>query len=150
MTLRELFIDWLTSSRYIKSLESARIEQRQLYESLLADKSEQIKSLRIQVAGLDAECRQLRGELNPKLRQYVGRQEQKPQVKPEFAAPVDWQAEVQRIAKEQQDGTHELGRKEVHQQASNDGAPAQFGPAEFTRRWNAELDAANRSAGTTR
>ena len=129
MSIREILIDWLTSSRYIKSLESARIEQRQLYESLLADKAEQIKSLRIQVAGLDAECRQLRGELNPKLRQYVGRQEQKPAPKPEFNAPLSWEAEVQRIAKEQQDGTHELRRKEVHQQAANDGAPALVGPA---------------------
>ena len=127
MSFREILIDWLTSSRYIKSLESARIEQRQLYESLLADKAEQIKNLRIQVAGLDAECRQLRAELNPKLRQYLGKQEQKPQVKPEFNSPLDWQAEVQRIAKEQQDGTHELGRKAVHEQAANEGTPAQPG-----------------------
>jgi len=129
VSIRELFIDWLTSSRFIKSLEAANIQQRQLYESLLADKAEQIKNLRIQVAGLDAECRQLRAELNPRFakNQYLGKQEQKPQVKPEFNSPLDWQAEVQRIAKEQQDGTHELGRKAVHEQAANEGAPAQPG-----------------------
>lgn len=134
MSIREIFIDWLTSSRYIKSLESARIEQRQLYESLLADKAEQIKNLRIQVAGLDAECRQLREPWFASNRAiYPGRlvrpTEPKPPVTPAFNTPSDWQSEVARIAKEQQDGTHELGRKAVHEQAANEGAPAQPGQA---------------------
>jgi hypothetical protein len=47
MSIRELIIDWLTASRYVKWLEARHIEQRQDYTERLAEKDAQIKLLRI-------------------------------------------------------------------------------------------------------
>ena len=130
MTLRELFINWLTASRFIKSLEARIVEQRQDYTELLADKQNQIKLLRIELAGQKLECDRMRAVLMPfgsaagaafAQQQQTGN---KPPVVPAFDGPDDWQAELNKIyEKEQSDGIHEQGRKlQEHESRPGDGA----------------------------
>ena len=129
MTLRELFINWLTASRFIKSLEARIVEQRQDYTELLADKQNQIKLLRIELAGAKLECDRMRVVLMPFgspagaafAQQY--QTGNKPPAVPAFDGPDDWQAELNKIyEKEQEDGVHEQRREEVQQPASDDAA----------------------------
>ena len=129
MTLRELFIDWLTASRFIKSLEARIVEQRQDCTERLAEKDNQIKLLRIELAGTKLECDRMRAVLMPFgspagaafAQQY--QTSNKPPVIPAFDGPDDWQAELNKMyQKEQKDGIHEQGREEVHEPAADDGA----------------------------
>ena len=129
MTLRELFIDWLTSSRYIGWLEARHIEQRQDYTTLLDDKQNQIKQLRVELASAKLECDRMRAVLMPFgspsgaafAQQF--QPSQAPPVVPAFEGPDDWQAELSKMyMKEQTDGTHEHGRQEVHESSADDGA----------------------------
>ena len=129
MTFRELFINWLTASRFIKSLEARIVEQRQDYTELLADKQNQIKLLRIELAGAKLECDRMRAMLMPFgsaagaafAQQY--QTSNKPPVVPAFDGPDDWQAELNKLyKKEQEDGVHEQRREEVQQPASDDAA----------------------------
>ncbi len=129
MTLRELFIQWLTASRFIKSLEARIIEQRQDYTELIADKQNQIKLLRIELAGSKLECDRMRAVLMPFgspagaafAQQY--QTGNKPPMVPAFDGPDDWQAELNKIyEKEQSDGVSEQRREEVQQPASDDAA----------------------------
>ena len=129
MTLRELFIDWVTSSRYIAWLEDRHQEQRQLYTQWLSEKDNQIKLLRIELAGPKLECDRMRSVLMPfgsPVGAAFAQQYQtgtKPPVVPAFDGPDDWQAELNKIyEKEQSDGVHEQRWEEVHQPASNDAA----------------------------
>ena len=103
MTLRELLINWLTASRFIKSLEARIIEQRQDYTARLADKDTQIKQLRIDLATAKLECDRMRAVLMPfgspsgaayaQTFQFTG----KPPVVPAFDGPDDWQAELSKM-----------------------------------------------------
>ena len=129
MTLRELVIDWLTSSRYVKWLETRHQEQRQDYTERLAEKDSQIKHLRIELAGTKLECDRMRAVLMPFgspagaafAQQY--QTSNKPPVIPAFDGPDDWQAELNKMyEKEKEDGIHEQGREEVHEPAADDGA----------------------------
>ena len=129
MTLRELFINWLTASRFIRSLEARLIEQRQDYTELLADKQNQIKLLRIELAGAKLECDRMRSVLLPFsspagaafAKQY--QTGDKPPVVPEFDGPDDWQSELNKLyQKEKEDGVHEQRREEIRQPASDDAA----------------------------
>ena len=129
MTLRELFIQWLTASRFIKSLEARIIEQRQDYTELLADKQNQIKLLRIELAGSKLECDRMRAVLMPFGSPSGSAYAQKfeitatPPVVPAFDGPDDWQAELNKMyEKEQSDGVSEQRREEVQQPASDDAA----------------------------
>ena len=129
MTFRELFINWLTASRFIKSLEARIIEQRQDYTEILADKQNQIKLLRIELAGAKLECDRMRSVLIPFgspagaafAQQY--QTGNKPPVVPEFDGPDDWQAELNKMyAKEKEDGISEQRREEVLKQTAHDAA----------------------------
>jgi hypothetical protein len=129
MTLRELFINWLTASRFIKSLEARIVEQRMDYTELLADKQNQIKLLRIELAGTKLECDRMRAVLMPFgspagaafAQQY--QTGNKPPVVPAFEGPDDWQAELNKIyEKEQSDGVSEQRREEVLKQTAHDAA----------------------------
>ena len=129
MNFRELFINWLTASRFIKSLEARIIEQRQDYTEILADKQNQIKLLRIELTGAKLECDRMRAVLMPfgsAAGAVFAQQYQtgnKPLVVPAFDGPDDWQAELNKIyEKEQEDGVHEQRREEVQQPASDDAA----------------------------
>lgn len=117
MTLRELFINWLTASRFIQSLEARINEQRQLYTEWLAEKDSQIKQLRSELASAKG---------SPAGSAYSQRYDtppQKPPVVPEFTGPDDWVAELNReYEKEQSDGLRSEGRKEVYQPTADDGA----------------------------
>lgn len=127
MTLRELFINWLTASRFIQSLEARIVEQRQDYTERLGEKDSQIKDLRIQLAGLKIECDRMRAVLmpfgSPSGAAYSQRYEtQKPAVTPAFSGPDDWQAELNRMYEGESNGAHGNGREEVHESATDDAA----------------------------
>lgn len=130
MSVREIIIDWLTASRFIKSLEARIIEQRQDYTELIADKQNQIKLLRIELAGAKLECDRMRAVLMPFgssagaafAQQYQAGN--KPPMVPAFDGPDDWQAELNKIyEKEQSDGIHEQGRElQEHESRPGNGA----------------------------
>ena len=130
MTIRELFIDWLTSSRYIGWLEARHIEQRQDYTALLDDKQAQIKQLRVELASVKLECDRMRAVLMPFgspagaafAQQY--QTGNKPPMVPAFDGPDDWQAELNKIYEEERsDGIHEQGRElQEHESRPGNGA----------------------------
>lgn len=129
MTLRELFINWLTASRFIQSLEARLIEQRMDYTGRLGEKDARIKELRSEVATLKIECDRMRMVLLPfgspqgtlYAQRFDGRQ--KPEVVPEFTGPDDWQAELAKVIEEERKhGGHEQGREAVSKSFVDDGA----------------------------
>ena len=129
MTLRELFIDWVTSSRYIAWLEDRHQEQHQLYTQWLSEKDNQIKLLRIELAGAKLECDRMRSVLMPfgsPVGAAFAQQYQtgtKPPVVPAFDGPDDWQAELNKLyEKEQSDGIHGEGRIQEHEQSADEAA----------------------------
>lgn len=128
MTLRELFIQWLTASRFITSLENRIAEQRQDYTEHLGEKDALIHLLRTEVASLKLECDRMRSVLlptSPLGAAYAHRFDappQKPPQVPAFDGPDDWQSELNRMYAKEQDGTHGERREEVHEQATDAGA----------------------------
>ena len=115
MTLRELFIQWLTASRFIESLEARISEQRQLYTQWLAEKDAQIKQLRTEIAAM----RQFVPSLMPSLPAVPI----VPPVVPDFSGPDDWQAELNKIYhQEDANGISGEGRQEVHEPRTDDAA----------------------------
>ena len=113
MTLRELLISWLTASRFIRSLEARIVEQRQDYTEHLADKQNQIKLLRIELAGYKLECDRMRAVLMPfgsSAGAAFAQQYQtgnKPPVVPAFDGPDDWQAELNKLYEKEQETSSE-------------------------------------------
>lgn len=128
MTLRELFINWLTGSRFILSLETRIAELRQDYTERLGEKDAQIKSLRAELASSKMECDRMRAVLmpfgSPAGAAYPQRHYPTPDPPkvPAFPGPDDWQAELNKMYKEEENGLRNEGRKEVHEPASDDGS----------------------------
>ena len=132
MNLRELFINWLTASRFIQSLEARIQEQRQDFTERLAEKDARIRELKTDCAGLKLECDRMRVILmplgSPAGAVYAARYDQPvyrpPTDKPAFEGPMGWEAELQQVMEEEEkrNGSRVEGRKEVHQQAADDGA----------------------------
>jgi hypothetical protein len=115
MTLRELIIDWLTASRYVKWLEARHYETRQDYETRLSEKDEQIKALRVEVAWLRMQTQFAA--------QPVAQATAKPPVVPAFSGPDDWSAELNKLYEEEdRNGIRSDRRKEIHEQTADDGA----------------------------
>lgn len=131
MTLRELFIQWLTASRFIQSLETRYAEQRADFQERLGEKDAQIRLLRTEIASLKLECDRMRSVLLPfaspqgaaYAQQFLAPAQKPPQV-PAFTGPDDWQAELNAVIREQGEkhGTHGIGREGVHEQATDEGA----------------------------
>ena len=112
MTIRELIIDWLTASRYVKWLEARHIEQRQDHTSHLSEKDSQIKHLRIELSAVRYECDRMRSVLMPFGSPAGAAYAQKyhasaPPVVPAFDGPDDWQAELNKLYTEETNGIHE-------------------------------------------
>ena len=129
MTLRELIIDWLTSSRYVKWLETRHQEQRQDYTERLSEKDSQIKHLRVELAGTKLECDRMRAVLMPFGSPSGSAYAQKfeitatPPVVPAFDGPDDWQAELNKMyEKEKEDGIHGEGRIQEHEPSADASA----------------------------
>lgn len=129
MTLRETIVDWLTASRYVKWLEARHIEQRQDYAVIISDKDRQINSLRAELASLKLECDRMRVVLlpfgSPSGAAYAQRYQtgNKPPEVPDFTGPDDWQAELNKLYKEELDNViPEQRRQEFHESASDDAA----------------------------
>jgi len=127
MKLKELLIDWLTESRYIKALERFHVEQRQDFTQRLAEKDDQIHSLRIEIAALKMESDRMRLILmplgSPAGAQYAATYS-KPQYKPPADKPAfepvdDWQTELNKAIQEDE-RAHSQGRKELHEQGADD------------------------------
>lgn len=130
MTLRELIIDWLTESRYIRALERQHAEYRQDMTERLAEKDARIKELRTELAGLKMECDRMRLAMLP-LGSPVGKMyaaavqpQLRPPLTPKFDGPLDWTAELAAVLKqeEEQDGISSERRASVHQPAADDAA----------------------------
>jgi hypothetical protein len=105
LTIREHIIDWLTSSRYIRTLEARHQEQRQDYTERLSEKDNQIKQLRIELAGSKLECDRMRSVLmpfgSPAGAAFAQQQSStKPPMVPAFEGPDDWQAELNKLYKQ--------------------------------------------------
>lgn len=126
MTLRELFINWLTGSRFIQSLEQRIAEQRQDYTERLAEKDLLIRLLRTESASLKLECDRMRAVLmpfgSPAGSAYSQRYDttSKPPVVPEFTGPDDWSAELHKIYQEEEDGLRSERQEEIHKQTPDD------------------------------
>lgn len=117
MKLKELFIEWLTESRYIRALESFRAEQKADFNAMLADKNGQIRALRAELEAVKSECERLR---NPS-RLYQG-VTPRPPSPPAVDLPQDWQGELNRMLQEEEDGIRSPGRVQEHQPSADDGA----------------------------
>ena len=129
MTLRELFLNWLTASRFIRSLEARLVEQRQDYTERLGEKDAHIKELKSEIATLKIECDRMRTVLmpfgSPQGAMYAQRYDMqpKPAVVPEFMGPDEWQAELAKIVEEEsKHGGNGQGREAVSESFVNDGA----------------------------
>ena len=140
MSLRELLVDWLTSSRYISSLERIHAEQREDCVARLADKDAQIKALRLELALVKNENEKMRLVLMPlgsaagktfaaKFGAAANGQSDRSFVamgsareKAARSTPLDWQGELNQMLQEEEDGIQGKRRTEVHEQAANDGA----------------------------
>lgn len=133
MTIRELIIDWLTASRYVKWLEARHQDQRQFYTEWLAEKDAQIHSLRVELAGQKLECDRMRLVLMPLgspagaiyAQRFSEQPSARPPVTPAFSGPDDWQTELNKVlAEEERNGLSGERRKEVHEQATDADARA--------------------------
>lgn len=128
MTLRELFINWLTASRFIRSLEARIQEQRQDYTERLGEKDALIRGLRSELAASKLECDRMRVVLmpfgSPAGAAYAQRYETqtKPPVVPAFSGPDDWQAELNKMYEKEKHDADGDRRKEVHQPTADDAA----------------------------
>ena len=130
MNLRDIFIDWLTSSRYVRWLEARHIEQRQDYTGRLAEKDARIQELKTELAGMRIECDRMRLVLMPLgspagamyAARFAGVKQERPPV-PAFDGPLDWQAELKEMIKQEEaDGIPGKGRQTVHESPAHDGA----------------------------
>jgi hypothetical protein len=125
MTVRELFINWLTASRFIKTLEMNVMVQRSDFLDRLLEKDGLIKQLRAELAASKLECDRMRTVLmvpwaTPSAREL--RQSQA--VVPEFSGPDDWMAELNKAIRQQEeaDGVSGERREVIHEQTADDGA----------------------------
>ena len=132
LTLRRWLADVLTASRYCQSLERMLQEQRQDFTVRLAEKDTRIRELKTDLAGLKLESDRMRLVLmplgSPAGQMYADRfqgQHAPPPVVPEFAGPLDWNAELQQMLdKEMADGTCGERRISEHKPGSNEAARA--------------------------
>lgn len=128
MTIRELIVDWLTASRYVKWLESRHDEQRGDYERRLAEK-------RLEIVALKLEYERMRLVLLPfgsqagadYAKKFGPSSERKPSEVLEFRGPIDWPGQLKQMLEEESNGVPSDGRKEVHQSATDDVAQPQHG-----------------------
>lgn len=129
MTIRELFIEWLTATRYMRWLEQGHAEQRQDYTERLAEKDQIIHGLKVELAGLKLECDRMRLVLLPMgspagaiyAAQYTeGAVHERPPLAPVFDVPRSWEAELQSLMEEDDNGIHGSGRNEINQSGSDD------------------------------
>lgn len=127
MNLRELFIQWLTASRFIQSLEARYQEQRQDFTERLAEKNAQIFQQRTEISALKLECDRMRTVLmpygSPAGAEYSRPFEtsSKPPAVPVFDGPDDWMTELNRAIKEEY-GVQGERREGIHEPATDEGA----------------------------
>ena len=132
MGIREIIIEWLTATRYIKWLEARHYEQRQDFTVRMAEKDSIIREHKLTIAELSMECIRMRSVLmplgSPAGQVYASRygEQKKPAIVPAFDGPLDWRGEMQKmISQEESDGIHGKRRDENHQPRSDDGAQSQ-------------------------
>lgn len=122
MKLKELFIDWLTESRYIKTLERHSAEIRADFTHRLSEKDTLIRMQRIEIALLKQDNEQMRLVLMP-LGSPAGKLfADKFQNAPTAPVPQDWQAELNKMLEEEDNGIRSRRRIQEHEQSTDDGA----------------------------
>lgn len=128
MSLREIFIDWLTSSRYVAYLEKSVDQLRGDFTARLSEKDVLIRSLRIELAAVKAENERMRLVLmplgSPAGAMYAAKFQAQPtsQAQPTVQEPRDWQGELSKMLKEEEDGIRSRGRIQEHEPGADDGA----------------------------
>src|ERR1700749_3645665 len=122
MKIRELFIDWLTSSRYIRHLEMSSATMRQDFQERLQEKDAIIAALRTELAAEKLESDRMRLILMPlgsvPGAAYAAQYNQKPPVpkQPEFAEPAiasGWEAELQEFLRSDRGQAHALREEQA-------------------------------------
>ena len=115
MKLKELIIDWLTESRYIRALEKHLDTQRSDFLVRLAEKDTLLRGLRIEFATMKAENERMRLVLMPlgssagqvysaKFQSGVGTVPVLEKKDTTFEGPLDWQGELNKMLQEEEDG----------------------------------------------
>jgi len=130
LSLREIFIDWLTSSRYVEYLEKSGDQLRDDFSARLSEKDVLIRSLRIELAAVRSENERMRLVLmplgSPAGALYAAKFQAQPasQAQPTLAAQEarDWQGELSKMLKEEEDGIRSRGRIQEHEPRADDGA----------------------------
>ncbi|HXF12232.1 MAG TPA: hypothetical protein VN517_03705 [Terriglobales bacterium] len=121
-------MNWLFP--YRTHLEAELKQQREDFAALLAEKDTQIRSLRIELAGVKDENERMRLVLMPLGSQagqlYAAKFQPMTQVQPakdsSFTGPQDWQGELNKMLQEEEDGIRSRGRIQEHKSGTDDGA----------------------------
>jgi len=129
MSLRELFIQWLTASQFVTTLQdfikgqhtiyeahlqdmrSQLAEQKALYESKIADLKVINEDYRVGKAALKAEVTRLQAVVMPTTglgaayaQRFDGYEPpQREYIEPPYEGSLDWQSELQRMMKQEQE-----------------------------------------------
>lgn len=121
MKLKEIFLNWLTESRYVQHLEKHVEELRCDLAARLAEKDTTIRQLRLKIASLEADNERMRLVLMP-LGSPAGAM-----YAAKFQAPVpaqaavdDWQGELNKMLQEEENGIRESGRVQEHEPRADD------------------------------
>ena len=116
MSIREILIDWLTSSRYVKWLERSVNDQRAQYVAWIEEKNRTIAKLETELAAQKLECDRMRLILMPLgspagkdfAQRFMGHLDPpKPMPVPDFDGPLDWPGELARMIEQEELETKE-------------------------------------------
>lgn len=135
MNLRELFIQWLTGSQYLRHLEEELSTLRMDFSQRLNEKDIYIKSLRVELAGVKQEAERMRLVLmplgSPAGQMYAAKFQTGP-VKSDIgvqgSSPIrsdmalDWQGELNQMLKEEEHGIRSRGRIQINESPTDDGS----------------------------
>jgi hypothetical protein len=125
VTFRDWIADLFAAPKLIPFLEDELKRERQEHKEHLAEKDARIRELRLELADVKAENDRMRaaetGELarmpHDNAKTMIG-----PFTLPNPEQPLDWNGELARMLKEEEDGVHGKRREEVDQSGSDDGA----------------------------
>jgi hypothetical protein len=119
VTFRDWIADLFAAPKLIPFLEDELKRERQEHKEHLAEKDARIRELRLELADVKAENDRMRAAPAVFVR---GDAAKRPALIPVVELPLDWNGELQRMLKEEEDGVHGKRREEVDQSRSDDGA----------------------------
>jgi hypothetical protein len=126
MKLRELFINWLTESRYVAHLEQHVEQLRGDLSTRIAEKDTLVRALRLELAAVKAENERMRLVLmplgSPAGAMYAAKFGQTVTQETQVTAPQGWDGELKKMLQEEEDGIRSRGRIQEHESRPDDGA----------------------------